>query len=100
MFVKSFINKWLIKKLEPKNRCMYACLHGKYIGKMFVYINKENNLYNFLMLPDMNNISLTFEHFKIGIENYVIDKVKILDKKYWNICREKFNKNIIENKQK
>ena len=48
----------------------------------------------------MNNISLTFEHFKIGIENYIIDKVKILDKKYWNICKEKFNKNIIENKQK
>ena len=75
---------------------MYACLHGIYIGKMFVYINEENEHYNFLLLPDMKNVSMPLNAFVSGLENYIIDKVKILDKKYWSICEEKFEKNRIE----
>ena len=68
MFVNTYISNWLKKKIQPKNRCMYACLHGKYIGKMFVYINCNNNLYNFLILPDMKNITI--------LENTVTIKTK------------------------
>ena len=100
MFAKSFISNFLKRKLQPKNRCMYACLHGQYIGKMFVFIKHENNLFHFLMLPDIKNISMNFEIFKNGIENYILDKVKILDKKYWKVCEEKFNKNFIDNFKK
>lgn len=94
MFVNTYISNWLKKKIQPKNRCMYACLHGKYIGKMFVYINCNNNLYNFLILPDMKNITMSSNNFKVGIENYILDKVKILNKKYWTICKEKYIENL------
>ena len=96
MFVKRFISNWLKKRLSPKPRCMYACLHGVYIGKMFVYIDSIGDNFNFLILPDMVNITMTFENFKSGIENKIIDKVTIIDKKYWQVCCEKFKKNIVD----
>lgn len=90
------ISNFLKRKLEPKKRGLYVCLHGKYIGKQFIFINKENNLYNFIVTPDLQNLSLTFDNFKNGMDNYIISFVQIMQKKYWKIFEQQFLKNKID----
>lgn len=81
------ISYFLKRKIEPKNRAMYACLKGDYIGEMLIYINKENDLYNFITLPSKKPVSITLEVFKNGLENNCLEQVKIVPKKYWILLK-------------
>ena len=90
----NFFSKIFKKKIEPKARCMYACLSGDYIGESLVYINNDNDMYNFLALPSLKNVSMPLSSFKYGIDNGLLDKIKIIPKKYWKLLEEKYNKNL------
>lgn len=90
----NFLSNIFKKKIEPKNRCMYACLSGDYIGESLVYINKTNNMYNFLALPSLKNVSMDLTSFKYGVDNNLLEKIKIIPHKYWKLLEEKYFKNL------
>ena len=50
---------------KPKKKEIYACHHGDYAGQSFVFINEEELSYNFLRIPDMANISIPGDVYKV-----------------------------------
>lgn len=73
---------------------LYAVTTGSYLGSNIVCINKTAGRYNFLNLPDMENMSIAEEDIKYAIDNKIIELLELLPDDIIDICNKQYEKNI------
>ena len=76
-----------------KNGHVYAVHHGDYAGQMFIYVDKDKNLFKFLSIPEMINVSISKEKFDFGIRNGIIEFVEQVPKDMHKISLAQFKQN-------
>jgi hypothetical protein len=86
--VKTFFNKQ-----HPRPQFIYAVTTGVYLGELLVYMDVENNNYNFLSLPNMSVRQIPLEKFDIGLKNNIIETVEKLPSYVYNTCKLQYKKN-------
>jgi len=79
---------------HPKQKHIYAVTTGKYLGELLVYIEKRNEDYSFLSLPEMKNRNISKTHFKTGITTKIVEPVEKIPSSVFNVCVEQYKKNI------
>lgn len=90
------LTKILTNKLaftHPRKRYVYAVTGGTYLGEMLVYIDKVNNNYSFLSLPEMKVRDIPIEKFEFGIKESIVDIVEKIPKYAYNTCKAQYYKN-------
>lgn len=78
---------------HPKKRFLYAITGGKYLGELFVFIEKTKDNFSFLSLPDMKIREVPHDKFDFGIDNKIIDIVEKLPSKVYDVCVKQYGKN-------
>ena len=83
------ILKYLSKsKLERK---IFAVRQGTYKGNFLVYINKNEEQYNFLMLPHNEAITISKAEFESGLDKKIVDYIEKLPNNVYEICCAQYN---------
>lgn len=82
---------------HPKKKYIYAITGGKYLGELFVFIEKNNETFSFLSLPDMKLRDVPTDKFEFGLKEKIIDIVQKIPSKVYKVCVEQYNKNKREN---
>ena len=92
---KLFLKNFFAKK-HPCARYVYAITGGVFLGEMFTLMekNKSSREYIFLSLPDMHHRTVSYEKFKFGIDNKIIDIVKRIPKDVYNTCKKQYAANL------
>lgn len=80
---------WFQKK--QKKRSIYAVREGSYKGNFFVFINNIDGVYNFLILPDNDVISVPVKEFEQGIEKKIVDYIEELPNNIHTLCCAQYN---------
>lgn len=78
---------------HPKKRFLYAITGGKYLGELFVFMEKTNENFNFLSLPDMKIREVPHDKFEFGISNKIVDVVEKLPSDVFETCKKQYLKN-------
>ena len=86
MFLK-ILNK------HPKKKLIYAITGGKYLGELFVFMEKINDQYYFLSLPEMHVREVPVDKFEFGLKQNIIDVVKKIPSYVYNVCKAQYFKN-------
>ena len=77
---------------HPKNRVLYAVTGGTYLGEFFIYMEKQDNVYYFLSLPDMYIRSVPKDDLVTGIGTWVLELVEQLPVGVYDTCKEEYTK--------
>ncbi len=85
------------KKL--KQGAAYAIHHGDFAGQIFIYINenKQEQSYNFLSLPDMYSMSVSYIDFQAGIKNELVKFVENVPRHVCKVIVKQYKKNATSN---
>lgn len=79
--------------MKPKKRDIYAIQTGQYAGEMWIFCNKNKNMYEFLAIPVMKNREVNREVFESGITNKILIFVEKIPRYVYNIARKQFIQN-------
>lgn len=83
----SFLNK------HPKKRIIYAITGGYYLGELFVFMEKTDEKYIFLSLPEMHIREVPIDKFEFGLNQNIIDIVKKIPNFVYKVCKAQYTKN-------
>lgn len=72
-------------------RAIFAIRQGEYKGHFFVYINRTEDKYNFLVLPFNTTASVPVEQFNQGVDNKIVDYIEKLPNNVHEICCAQYN---------
>jgi len=78
---------------HPKKRYVYAITGGAFLGELFVYMEKKNDNFVFLSLPDMKIREVPCNKFDFGLTQKIVDIVEKLPANVYDVCRIQYNKN-------
>jgi len=78
---------------HPKKKYLYAITGGKFLGELFVFIEKNKENYSFLSLPDMKVRDVPQEKFDFGLDNKIIEIVQKIPSYVYKVCIKQYNKN-------
>ena len=79
-------------KQHPIEGRAYAVTAGDYFGEMLVYVDTTDS-YNFLSLPSMVNRSIPKDKFHFGLENKIVEDVKQIPNKFFQVIKEQYRVN-------
>ena len=83
-----------IKTKHPKQKYIYAVTGGAYLGELLVYVDKQDNNYSFLSLPQMQNRLIPTEKFDFGLQEQIVEIVEKLPRSVFSTCQKQHAKNI------
>ncbi len=86
------------KIVHPHEQGSYAVTTGVFAGEILIYIQKQNDSYEFLSIPKMINRQVPIDKFKVGLENKIVDTVGDIPNKVYKMCKLQFAKNKTINK--
>jgi hypothetical protein len=78
---------------HPKKRYLYAVTGGKYLGELLVFMEKTNESFSFLTLPDMKIREVPYDKFEFGLTNKIVDIVEKLPSDVYSTCKKQYLKN-------
>ncbi len=78
---------------HPRERHVYAVCGGKYLGEMFVFMEKRDAEYYFLSLPDMQIRQVPIEKFDTGLKEKILDVVNKLPVEIYSMCQKQYKTN-------
>lgn len=81
----------MVDKIKKGN--LYAVHHGDYAGQMFCFIEKKERRYNFLTLPNMQNIQVHENDLKEGLEREIVQFVEKPPKDVLKVMEAQYRKN-------
>ena len=92
---KLFLKDFFAKK-HHRARYVYAITGGVFLGEMFTLMekNKSSREYIFLSLPDMHHRTVSYEKFKFGLENKIIDIVEKIPRDVYDTCKKQYEINL------
>ena len=73
-------------KFVPQSRSLYAFTRFRK-GEFLLYINKKDNVYEFMQLPDRYIVNLTDAEFSQGIAERLLDFVEIIPEDVFEVCK-------------
>lgn len=91
-FLKSFLTKKPLAK-RLKSGSSFGVIAGTYLGEIFVFIKREEDIMHFLSIPKMKNRSIPIEKFDYAISERVIEFIERLPWRERYMCKIQFNKN-------
>ena len=77
---------------HPRKKYLYAVTGGKYLGELLVYMEKKNENFNFLTLPDMKIREIPYDKFEFGLTNKIVDIVEKLPGNVYTTCKKQYLK--------
>jgi len=80
-------------KKSPKFGSVYAVQTGDYAGQMFILISKNEECYDFLASPLMENQKVPFDKFDFALNEGILEYVERLPKFVRNIARTQHKEN-------
>ena len=80
------------KKSLLKKRGAYAVVTGDYIGEFLVYMESDDTDNIFLSLPKMIIRKVPMDAFNRGVNNKIVDLVKVLPSDVFSVCRAQYYK--------
>lgn len=80
-------------KKGPKFGDVYAVQIGDYAGQMFILISQNENEYDFLTFPLMENQKVPMDKFDFALKEGIIEYVERLPKFVRNIARAQHKEN-------
>lgn len=83
------------KKVIPSKRSIFACLHGDYVGEMFIYIDTKQDNYRFLSVPKNINRIIPIKHFDSGMNLGIIEFVEVAIEEVFEVAKAQFIHNEI-----
>jgi hypothetical protein len=83
---------------HPRKGCVYAITAGKFLGELFVYMEKKESVFKFLSLPTMVSRDVPTDKFDLGLKGKIIDIVEKLPKDVYSTCIKQYRKNSTINK--
>ena len=83
----------MANKIKVNIGQLYAVTQGTYKGSNLVIINKTNESYECLDLPDMINRQIPTIDIEAGIDNNIIELLETLPSDIINICSKQYEKN-------
>jgi hypothetical protein len=87
---------WFLKNkntfTHPVHNGIYAILKGTYSGQYIVFMEKNNENYNFLTLPDKGLLVVPVKSFDNGIENKIIDFIEKLPVKVFKVVESQYKR--------
>lgn len=72
---------------------MFACHAGDYSGRFFVLIHNSDDLWEFLLIPDMKNIRINQKQVELGLSNTIIEHVQKLPRFVSRTVEKQFEEN-------
>ena len=78
---------------HPKKKYIYAITGGHYLGELFVFMEKKDNNFIFLSLPDMKIREVPHEKFEFGLKQNIVDVVEKLPSHVFKVCKQQYIKN-------
>ena len=72
-------------------RKIFAIREGSYKGNFFVYISKNNDMLNFLCLPENEPVEMSQQQFDEGIKKKIVDYIEKLPHNVYEICCAQYN---------
>jgi hypothetical protein len=78
------------KKVVPTQKSIFACLHGDYVGEMFIYIDKKDDNYLFLSMPKNINRIIPIKSFNSGMNLGILEFVEVTLKEIYDIAKAQF----------
>lgn len=91
-FLKNiFKTKPLAERL--KTGASFGVLAGTYLGEIFVYIRKDDDVMHFLSIPKMCNRSIPVDKFNYAVDNRVIEYIERIPWNERHMCCSQFDKN-------
>ena len=83
------LNK-IFKKIIPTQKNIFACLHGDYVGEMFIYIDKKDDNYLFLSMPKNINRIIPIKSFDSGMNLGILEFVEVTLEEIYDIAKAQF----------
>jgi len=80
-------------KKSPKFGNVYSVQTGDYAGQMFILISKNDEYYDFLASPLMENQKVPFDKFDFALNEGILEYVERLPKFVRNIARTQHKEN-------
>jgi hypothetical protein len=77
----------------PVEGDLFHVYEGTYRNKFIIYVEKLNDVYNFLLLPDASNIKMSKHDFKMGLSGNIITFIENTPNNVHNICNRQFTYN-------
>ena len=68
-------------------------MHGGYKGEFFVLMERADNSYIFLSLPDLQIRAVSDDDMKYALDNSIIQEIEILPDDVYTVCRAQYRKN-------
>jgi hypothetical protein len=78
------------KKQELVSGNLYCVLKGTYSGEYFAFVEKKDDKYMFISLPDKQIREVSQESLNVGIEGGVLDFVERLPKKVYEVVEKEY----------
>jgi hypothetical protein len=82
--------KGLLNK-DKYHRKIFAVNHGTHKGHFYVYISTDEKQHNFLVLPEIDTISIEHETFETGLKRKIVAVVEKLPHNVYEICCAQYN---------
>lgn len=83
------------KKQEshPIKKYAYAIGTGTYVGEMFVFVNENDDEFEFISIPKNINRKVPKDKFNFGLENKIIEVVEQIPADIFSLLEKQFEFN-------
>jgi hypothetical protein len=78
---------------HPIKRHAYAVTTGAYVGEIMVFVDKNEDSYNFISIPKNINRSIPVGKFEIGIVQSIVEHVEEIPDDVFSILEKQFEFN-------
>ena len=89
-YIKDLIDNKILKR-DSLKRTIFAVSEGSYKGEFFVYINKTDETFYFLSLPNNDPVQISVKDFTDGLDKKIIEPIEKLPSKVYEICVAQYN---------
>jgi hypothetical protein len=79
--------------MHPKKGHAYAVGAGTYVGEIFVFVDKQQEDYEFISIPKNINRYIPKDKFDVGLEYKILDYVGPVDIKVFELLQKQFEFN-------
>jgi hypothetical protein len=78
---------------HPKIGYSYAVTTGAYVGEMLIFVEENEQEYNFISIPKNINRSIPKDVFESGLKSKIVEVVQKIDKSVYTLLCKQFEFN-------
>ena len=78
---------------HPQYGFSYAVTTGTYVGEIFVFVDSNEDEYQFISIPKNINRSIPKDKFEFALDNQIIDPFQQIDSDVFELLEKQFEYN-------